>query len=202
MKNNKISDLKYYIKDLVIDYKIGDIEKNNLDTLINEIRDKNKANAYISENLLSYLKESVQKIQYAYNQPIKENKYKEDNIPTYEIKKFTKKDIKKWANSEHSKENINKKEFLIEMLAITDIVNELICYHRMREVQIILILIILNSEENRGLFGQIKTGEGKSTIVSTLAVIKALQLKHVDVLSSSIVLAKRDTEKKIILQSF
>ena len=115
MKNNKISDLKYYIKDLVIDYKIGDIEKNNLDTLINEIRDKNKANAYISENLLSYLKESVQKIQYAYNQPIKENKYKEDNIPTYEIKKFTKKDIKKWANSEHSKENINKKEFLIEM---------------------------------------------------------------------------------------
>ena len=72
----------------------------------------------------------------------------------------------------------------------------------MREVQIISILIILNSEENRGLFGQIKTGEGKSTIVSTLAVIKALQLKHVDVLSSSIVLAKRDTEKKIILQSF
>ena len=69
----------------------------------------------------------------------------------------------------------------------------------MREIQIISILIILNSEENRGLFGQIKTVEGKSIIVSTLAVIKELQIKYIDVLSSSIVLAKRDAEKKIIL---
>ena len=74
--------------------------------------------------------------------------------------------------------------------------NELICHHRMREVQIISILIILNSPENRGLFAQIKTGEGKSTIVSTLAVIKSLELEYVDVLSSSIVLAKRDAEEK------
>ena len=155
IEDNKICDLEYYIKDLVIDFKIGNIEKNSLDDLINEIKDKNPDKGYINEKLLSFLKESVKKIQLAYNSQIKDNFYSEDSIPEYEIKKFTKQDIKNWAKSNHVKENINNKdnkEFLIEVLAITDRANELICHHRMREVQIIFILIILNSPEYRGLF--------------------------------------------------
>ena len=58
------------------------------------------------------------------------------------------------------------------------------------------ILIMLLKPKNKGRFCQINTGEGKSSIVSILATIKALQNKYVDVLSSSIVLAKRDVEEK------
>ena len=72
-EKNKICDLEYYIKYLVIDFKIGDIEKNSLDDLIKEIRIKNKGN--VTEDLFSYLKETVQKINLAYNEPIEENYY-------------------------------------------------------------------------------------------------------------------------------
>ncbi|CAF4455695.1 unnamed protein product, partial [Didymodactylos carnosus] len=43
---------------------------------------------------------------------------------------------------------------------------------------------------------QILTGEGKSTVVSILAVIKALQDQHVDIITSSITLSKRDSHER------
>ena len=49
---------------------------------------------------------------------------------------------------------------------------------------------------NKGLFTQIKTGEGKTTIVAMLAAIIALRGKYVDVLTSSEVLAERDANEK------
>ena len=45
------------------------------------------------------------------------------------------------------------------------------------------------------MFTQIKTGEGKTTIVAILASINALRGKYVDVLTSSEILAERDSKE-------
>ena len=43
---------------------------------------------------------------------------------------------------------------------------------------------------------KIKTGKGKSNIVASITIIKALQIEYVEILSSWKILAKRDTEEK------
>ena len=60
----------------------------------------------------------------------------------------------------------------------------------------IAVLLFLFSPKNKGLFTQIKTGEGKTTIVAILATINALRGKYVDVLTSSEILAERDSKEK------
>ena len=81
-------------------------------------------------------------------------------------------------------------------MAVIDRANEIQEGNRLRYVQYIPILLILLSPKDKGVLAQIKTGEGKSTIISVIAVIKALQNKYVDILTSSIVLAHRDKEEK------
>ena len=64
-----------------------------------------------------------------------------------------------------------------------------------RKVQILSLLYFLEKEKNKGLVQQINTGEGKSCIISFLAVYIALkQNKKIDILTSSSVLAERDKE--------
>lgn len=58
----------------------------------------------------------------------------------------------------------------------------------------ILVLLGLLSRENR-VFAQVKTGEGKSTIVTLLAFVLAIQGRTVDIISSSQGLAQRDFGK-------
>ena len=53
--------------------------------------------------------------------------------------------------------------------------------HLPRKDQIVSVLLFLYSPKNKGLFTQIKTGEGKTTIVAMLATINALRGKYVDV---------------------
>lgn len=67
-----------------------------------------------------------------------------------------------------------------------------------RDTQILALWLFLNPELNkdrRGCLAQIATGEGKSIIVACLAVIKALGCQRVDILTSSSVLAVRDSEE-------
>ena len=64
-----------------------------------------------------------------------------------------------------------------------------------RKVQILSLIYFLEKDKNKGLVQQINTGEGKSCIISFLAVYIALkQNKKIDILTSSTVLAQRDTE--------
>ena len=134
-------------------------------------------------------------IRYKYNCKIETNDGI-NNLPSYPLNAYEKEDIQKWAKSQRTLSLIKSESFLSEALAIIDRANYLVEGHRIREVQFISILLILLSPKNKGVFAQIKTGEGKSTIVSVIAVIKALQNEYVDILSSSIVLAQRDKNEK------
>lgn len=83
-----------------------------------------------------------------------------------------------------------QREELLEALAVMDQGNHILTKgHRLRDPQIIAILIFMRSKENQGQLCQIQTGEGKTVIVSLLATIKVLQGKQVDVITSNQVLA-------------
>ena len=64
-----------------------------------------------------------------------------------------------------------------------------------RKIQIISLLLMINNPMRNGLIEEVKTGEGKSTIIMFLATIKALEGKKVDILTSSPVLAERDSKR-------
>jgi preprotein translocase subunit SecA len=89
---------------------------------------------------------------------------------------------------------------LIEILAVVYRAVFLDAGHFPRDVQIFSTLGYL-SANTRGLLEQIATGEGKATIVSILAIIKVLQGNKVDVVTSSPILAARDSECKQALYS-
>ena len=62
-----------------------------------------------------------------------------------------------------------------------------------RKIQIISLLYFINKDEKNGLIQQVDTGEGKSVIISFLAVYNAkTKNKKIDILTSSPILAKRD----------
>jgi preprotein translocase subunit SecA len=72
------------------------------------------------------------------------------------------------------------------------------------DTQIITVLGLLKSYNSfKGTIAQVKTGEGKSLIVFMLTVIKCLENRSIDIITSSSYLAIRDYNKfKIILQEF
>lgn len=64
------------------------------------------------------------------------------------------------------------------------------------DTQILSILALLNTPEKlRGRIGQIRAGEGKSTIIAILAAITALKGDFVDIVTSADYLAVRDAKK-------
>lgn len=95
--------------------------------------------------------------------------------------------VRNWA--QRKKGQLQRGEFL-EALAMMDQGNYLLTKgHRLRDPQIVAILIFMRSKENKGQLCQIQTGEGKTVIVSLLATMKVLQGKQVDVITSNQVLA-------------
>jgi preprotein translocase subunit SecA len=64
------------------------------------------------------------------------------------------------------------------------------------QVQTLTVLAMLLPQENfRGRLAQVKTGEGKSTIITLFALVLACQGKCVDIITSNPYLAKRDEVK-------
>ena len=110
------------------------------------------------------------------------------------IESWSKSTIQEWAKtvrrSDRSKPTIN------EMIAVMKRAVYLDSNFEPRPIQIFAILILLDAKGQGGRLLQILTGEGKSTVVSMLAVIKALQNEHVDIITSSITLAKRDAHER------
>ena len=192
-------DWELAIKNLCIIQKLGDKQQNDIDSLIEELKERNSD---IENSYLDKLKEYIQRIRKAYNCPIECVSY-EENISKDKISNFDKNDIIKWSKSKRTKDLIkNDESFLIEALAVIngayhiDTQSKCDGGYDIRDVQLLSVLTMLLKPKNKGRFCQINTGEGKSSIVSILGTIKALQYKYVDILSSSIVLAKRDAEEK------
>lgn len=104
--------------------------------------------------------------------------------------------IRDWANSK--KGNLGKSiDEICETIAIMDRANEYVTGgHRLRDTQILSTLAFLQTEENQGKLCQIRTGEGKTTIVSLLSVIKSLQGEAVDIITSNPVLAEEGVKDK------
>ena len=97
--------------------------------------------------------------------------------------------VKNWANV--VKKNPSKTA-IEEILAAVKRAGVLSSGWTPRVTQIISILALL---KDKGKLLQISTGEGKSTIVAMFAAIKALQGEKVDVVTSSPILAKRDSDE-------
>ena len=117
------------------------------------------------------------------------------------VKAWKEKDIQKWSdgvrkNSEWAKNEEN----LPEMIAV--IVHAVYLSHnyQVRHVQLLAVLLLLDTaEDKRGRLAEIATGEGKLTIISMLAIIKALQGFHVDIVTSSSALARDGVKKQATL---
>uniref|UniRef100_A0A914DZB2 Chloroplast protein-transporting ATPase n=1 Tax=Acrobeloides nanus TaxID=290746 RepID=A0A914DZB2_9BILA len=89
------------------------------------------------------------------------------------------------------KEDEDKHAFLLK------VVNYAIFYKRgyeLRDTQKFIILATLKNQ--RGLLSQVATGEGKTLIIMSIAIIKCLMGEKVDIITSSSVLAKRDAESR------
>ncbi|CAF4827674.1 unnamed protein product, partial [Rotaria socialis] len=170
--------------------KIGEIR--SAAGLIEELGNLNSNNEDLKTFMGINLLEVVEKIKSSdlVSQVIKDQ-------PIY-ITQWTEEQIRQWAQI--VKENVNYwtkiNDFTIEALAVIERANFLVTQFHLSDAQILSCLIALNANVDKGRLLQVGTGEGKSTIVSVLAVIHALKGKKVDIITSSRVLAERDAKEK------
>lgn len=71
-----------------------------------------------------------------------------------------------------------------------------------RDAQLLAVLLSLLSTNYRGTLLEVATGEGKTIIVMMLALIRAISGRHVDIFTSSSVLARRDAEASSTVSAF
>jgi len=90
------------------------------------------------------------------------------------------------------KTKFNKYDFYISLIPILIKGCSIKFGYEPRDIQIIALLLFLFKNQQKGMIEQIYTGEGKTIIISFLAIIKALEGKKVDILTSSCILAERD----------
>ena len=91
------------------------------------------------------------------------------------------------------KGNFQDSENQLKLICLMNYANKLVFGYFARDTQLISLLFFINKPQNEGLIQQVMTGEGKSLIISFLAVFMNLvHKKKVDILTSSIILAERD----------
>ncbi|UJR34812.1 hypothetical protein I4U23_027593 [Adineta vaga] len=173
-------DLTEQIHDLAIFQTFQRSYDKNFQELIEEILDlnPNQTISFIDEKKITEEYENIQSI-YRGKSVLYPNSNCIQQWSTSDIQQWTE-DIKKPSNSVTHHEKI-----AIVMKAI-----EITSKFPVREIQVLSLLILINSEQKTGRLVQINTGEGKTTIVAMLAAIKALDGHHVDVVTSSPELAK------------
>ncbi|KAL4465263.1 hypothetical protein ABPG74_001977, partial [Tetrahymena malaccensis] len=107
-----------------------------------------------------------------------------------------------WLNN--IKRNGNQYD-LNDALAVIMHANHLCTNFVFTDSQILACLILhkyKNQNGNSGIILQVFTGEGKSTIVSAIAILEALKGIKVDIVTSNMVLAERDSRQKQKLYNY
>lgn len=112
-------------------------------------------------------------------------------------RKIKKLDLKEWVRMvQEIRLSPISPENLLTLLAIG---RQALCYKYKilpYNTQIITVLALLNYGANlKGRIAQVKTGDGKSTIIALMAFVQLCQGKTVDIVSSSRYLAERDADK-------
>jgi preprotein translocase subunit SecA len=97
--------------------------------------------------------------------------------------------INKWAVAIKGRLGVSDDDICKTIATMDRAFNILTGGYRLRDTQILAVLIFFHSQNNRGRLCQIKTGEGKTVIISLIAVIRALQGVTVDVITSNPILA-------------
>ena len=135
--------------------------------------------------------ECIYKVKEIYEKIIKEYNKNECEILKESIWDY----IEEIKDERNSYDNYGIDTFYIKLISIMMKASKLVFNYEPRKIQIISVLFFLFKEKTKGLIEQIFTGEGKSMIISFLAVIKALEGKKIDILTSSSVLAERDSKE-------
>lgn len=144
----------------------GKYEKKR-EELIDEILELNKNSALNTKDI----RDLMSKIDASY-----------DNV-----KHWTSKEIKAWAIEEKGKKKKNID--LVKRVAVLKRAIYLTSKFLPRDIQVTALLVLLQAK-NKGRLLQINTGEGKTTTVAMLAVLKVLEGHRVDVITSSPELAR------------
>ena len=188
---NKIEFWPSAVYSLVIEHHFGSSSsEKNLETLLSELQ---QLNPQID---IQTLLNKYKNIESSYKSNSTIMSYKES------IESWSKSMIQKWAKYIRQSDNAHQPT-PFEIIAVMKRAVYLDSNFEPRPIQILAILILLDARDQGGRLLQILTGEGKSTVVSMLAVIKALQNQHVDIITSSITLAKRDAlERKTFYDYF
>jgi len=158
---------------------------------ITKIKDS-KLQSSISLNLYCKFSLATEEVISSFAQVIKGEK---QTLSSPFICEWDEQQIYYWTKS-IKKEFFENPDYIIEALSVSKRANYLHTGFQLNDAQLLSCLIALNREEGKGIFLQVATGEGKSTIVSVLAIIHALQGKKVDIITSSSVLAQRDAKEK------
>ncbi|EAS05901.2 helicase carboxy-terminal domain protein (macronuclear) [Tetrahymena thermophila SB210] len=168
---------------------------DNLLSLIEKIKSsKLESRIDLNSDLVSKISNSIQDLVREANQ-----------INTRHLKRcksgliidWDKSDIALWSSIVKSNPDyFLDSNFLIEVLAVIKRANFLETGFNMTDSQILSCLVVLFATQGQGRLLQVATGEGKSTIVSVLAIINGLKGKKVDIITSSPVLAERDAKEK------
>ena len=182
---NKNVALDFYLK-----ISEDDSSNENLELTIKEIFQYLKINnPEISEMLIDIIDKKMEKI-----------KSIMDNI-TY--KNYDKAKFQNWTKNKLPlfKEN-NPDDLPAIILGMISLAIKKFRGYYLRNTQLIAILLFIYKKQSQGLIEEISTGEGKSCIISSLAIYFALIGYKVDIISSSYTLAQRDSDEFKELYSY
>ncbi|VDI03586.1 preprotein translocase subunit SecA [Mytilus galloprovincialis] len=118
---------------------------------------------------------------------------------TRNILSFTQNDIKVWSQVCKQKLKSRRLRFSEIFTEIAAVIERAITLKRgyglrnTQKISIISFLFDLDAS-HKGILQQMSTGEGKTIVIVVLSILKVLQGEKVDIITSSSVLAKRDSE--------